>query len=124
VVEHTESAAVDGCGCDDVRVAPAQRQQHGGDGRHARGERLCGDVAVGSVRLECGDTQCERVDGGVVDAAVGVAGFDVTEHVGVVLRRLELEGRRAVRRQSDRDLRGRIRPWGVHGAGALAVVLA
>ena len=91
---------------DHVVAGPGQRQQHGGDGPHARG----GGQALGGA-LQVGDGRLQGGGGRVLVAGVDVALAGLAQGVGVVLGVVEDEGRGL----PDRGGQGRL---GRHGEAA------
>jgi hypothetical protein len=123
VAQEPVRAAVNGGGRHHVRAGPREGPEHSADRGHPRGERLGRGPARQVHPFQRGDRAGERVDGGVVDPAVGVAGHLVVQHGPVLLGRAERERRRAVHRRAKRFLRRRRRGREVHRTRVLAGLL-
>ena len=101
---------------DHVVAGPGQRQQHGGDGAHARG----GGQALGRA-LQVGDGRLQGGGGRVLVAGVDVALPRLAQGVGVVLGVVEDEGRGLPDRGGQRRLGRQGQAAGVDRAGGEAV---
>src|SRR4029450_10644182 len=107
--EQRMGSAVEVALGDHVVAGPGQRQQHGGDGPHARG----GGQALGGA-LQVGDGRLQGGGGRVLVAGVDIAPAGLAQGVGVVLGVVEDEGRGL----PDRGGQGRLgRQGGAGGVG-------